>query len=159
MDLTITRENRIICEECWNADNSNADSGNTFLASTKIDDRLSKDNLKLYEVKWVYGGGDSFKYPKIELHVGDVVMTEALGIDITLEGKKYKIFDTDFIVAKVEDKNMNNKEDKNMNNKVELTSNNGKVHAVVEKDAGKELGLDLVSEMQTIIDSEGKAND
>ena len=28
-------------------------------------------------------------------------MTEALGIDIELEGKKYKIFDTDFIVAKV----------------------------------------------------------
>ena len=43
-------------------------------------------------------------------------------------------------------------------NKVELTSNNGKVHAMVEKDAGKELGLDLVSEMQAIIDSEGKAN-
>ena len=46
-----------------------------------------------------------------------------------------------------------------MNNKVELTSNNGKVHAIVEKDAGKELGLDLVSEMQTIIDLEGKVND
>ena len=28
-------------------------------------------------------------------------MTEALGIDITLEGKKYKVFDTDFIVSKV----------------------------------------------------------
>ena len=96
MDLTITRKNRAICEECWNAD-----SGNTFIASTKVDNRLSKDNLKLYEVKWVYGGGDSFKYPKIELHVGDAIMTEALGIDITLEGKKYKIFDVDHIVAKV----------------------------------------------------------
>lgn len=93
MDLTITRENRIICEECWNAD-----SGNTFLASTKIDDRLSKDNLKLYKVKWVKGDG---KFKKISLKVGDVVMTEALGIDITLEGKKYKVFDTDFIVAKL----------------------------------------------------------
>lgn len=97
MDLTITRKNHAICEECWNAD-----SGNTFLASTKVDDRLSKDNLKLYEVKWVYGGGESFKYPKIELHVGDAIMTEALGIDITLEGKKYKIFDVDHIVAKVD---------------------------------------------------------
>ena len=29
-------------------------------------------------------------------------MTEALGIDITLEGKKYKIFDTDHIVSKVD---------------------------------------------------------
>ena len=100
MDLTITRNNRIICEECWNAD-----SGNAFLASTKIDDRLSKDNLKFYKVKWVYGGGESFKYPKIDLHVGDVVVTEALGIDIELEGKKYKVFDTDFIVAKVEGTN------------------------------------------------------
>ena len=142
MDLTITRNNRIICEECWNAD-----SGNAFLASTKIDNRLSKDNLKFYRVKWVHGDG---KFSKISLQPEDVVMTEALGIDIELEGKKYKVFDTDFIVAKVEGKNMNNK--------VELTSNNGKVHAMVEKDAGKELGLDLVSEMQTIIDSEGKAN-
>ena len=102
MDLTITRKNRAICEECWNADSSNADSGNTFLASTKVDDRLSKDNLKLYKVRWVYGGEDSFKYPKIELHVGDTVMTEALGIDMTLEGKKYKIFDVDHIVSKVD---------------------------------------------------------
>ena len=148
MNIEITRENRIICEECWNADDSNADSGNTFLASIKIDNRLSKDNLKLYKVKWMKGDG---KFKKISLKVGDVVMTEALGIDIELEGKKYKIFDTDFIVAKVEDRNMNNK--------VELTSNNGKVHAIVEKDSGKELGLDLVSEMQTIIDSEEKAND
>ncbi len=98
MDLTITRNNRIICEECWNADDSNVDSGNTFLASTKIDNRLSKDNLKLYKIKWVKGDG---KFKKISLKVGDVVMTEALGIDIELEGKKYKIFDTDFIVAKV----------------------------------------------------------
>ena len=101
MDIEITRDNRIICEECWNADNSNADSGNAFLASTKLDDRLSKDNLKLYKVKWVYGGGESFDYPKIGLKVGDAVMTEAVGIDITLEGRKYKIFDVDYIVAKV----------------------------------------------------------
>lgn len=93
MDLTITRENRIICEECWNAD-----SGNTFLASTKIDNRLSKDNLKFYKVKWVYGDGI---YKKISLKPGDVIMTEAVGIDIELDGRKYKIFDTDFIVSKV----------------------------------------------------------
>ena len=94
MNIEITRDNRIICEECWNAD-----SGNTFLASTKIDDRLSKDNLKLYKVKWVKGDG---KFNKISLQLGDVVMTEAVGVDIELEGKKYKIFDTDFIVAKVD---------------------------------------------------------
>ena len=94
MNIEITRDNRIICEECWNAD-----SGNTFLASTKIDDRLSKDNLKLYKVKWVNGDG---KFNKISLQPGDVVMTEAVGVDIELEGKKYKIFDTDFIVAKVD---------------------------------------------------------
>ena len=94
MNLEVTRDNRIICEECWNAD-----SGNTFLASTKIDDRLSKDNLKLYKVKWVNGDG---KFNKISLKPGDVVMTEAVGVDIELEGKKYKIFDTDFIVAKVD---------------------------------------------------------
>lgn len=104
MDIEITRDNRIICEECWNADNgnadiNNADSGNTFLASTKLDDRLSKDNLKLYQVKWVKGDG---QFKKITLQPGDVVMTEALGIDIELEGKQYKIFDTDFIVAKVD---------------------------------------------------------
>ena len=98
MDIEITRDNRIICEECWNADNGNADSGNTFLASTKLDDRLSKDNLKLYKVKWVKGDGE---FNKIHLQPGDVVMTEAVGIDIELEGKQYKIFDTDFIVAKV----------------------------------------------------------
>ena len=97
MNLEITRENRIVCEECGNADGNHG----LFFASIKEDNRLSKDNLKFYKVKWVYGGGDSFKYPKIELHVGDVVMTEALGIDITLEGKKYKIFDTDHIVSKV----------------------------------------------------------
>ena len=94
MNLEVTRDNRIICEECWNAD-----SGNTFLASTKIDNRLSKDNLKLYKVKWVKGDG---KFKKISLKPGDVVMTEAVGVDIELEGKKYKIFDTDFIVAKVD---------------------------------------------------------
>ena len=94
MNIEITRDNRIICVECWNAD-----SGNTFLASTKIDDRLSKDNLKLYKVKWVKGDG---KFNKISLQPGDVVMTEAVGEDIELEGKKYKIFDTDFIVAKVD---------------------------------------------------------
>ena len=94
MNLEVTRDNRIICEECWNAD-----SGNTFLASTKIDDRLSKDNLKLYKVKWVKGDG---KFNKISLQPGDVVMTEAVGVDIELAGKKYKIFDTDFIVAKVD---------------------------------------------------------
>ena len=94
MNLEVTRDNRIICEECWNAD-----SGNTFLASTKIDDRLSKDNLKLYKVKWVKGDG---KFNKISLQPNDVVMTEAVGVDIELEGKKYKEFDTDFIVAKVD---------------------------------------------------------
>ena len=99
MNLEVTRDNRIICEECWNADNSNADSGNAFLASTKIDDRLSKDNLKLYRVKWVKGDG---KFNKISLQPNDVVMTEAVGVDIELEGKKYKIFDTDFIVAKID---------------------------------------------------------
>ena len=93
MNLEVTRDNRIICEECWNAD-----SGNTFLASTKIDDRLSKDNLKLYKVKWVKGDG---KFNKISLQPNDVVMTEAVGVDIELEGKKYKVFDTDFIVSKV----------------------------------------------------------
>jgi hypothetical protein len=30
------------------------------------------------------------------------VITEALGIDIEFEGKKYKIFDVDHIVAKVQ---------------------------------------------------------
>ena len=65
MNLEVTRDNRIICEECWNAD-----SGNTFLASTKIDDRLSKDNLKFYKVKWVNGDG---KFNKISLQPGDVV--------------------------------------------------------------------------------------
>lgn len=97
MDLTITRKNRVICEECWNAD-----FGGLFLGSVKVDNRLSKDNLKLYEVKWVYGGGSSFDYPKIGLKVGDAVMTEALGVDITLEGRKYKIFDVDHIVSKVD---------------------------------------------------------
>ena len=43
---------------------------------------------------------DSFK--KISLKPDDVVMTEAIGIDIELEGKKYKVFDTDFIVSKVD---------------------------------------------------------
>lgn len=97
MNLEITRKNRVICEECWNAD-----FGGLFLGSVKVDNRLSKDNLKLYEVKWVYGGGSSFDYPKIGLKVGDVVMTEALGVDITLEGRKYKIFDVDHIVSKVD---------------------------------------------------------
>ena len=96
MKIEVTRENRIICEECGNADE---DAG-LFLASTKVDNRLSKDNLKFYRVKWVYGYGN---FKKIYLQPGDVVMTEALGIDITLEGKKYKIFDTDFIVSKVKD--------------------------------------------------------
>ena len=95
MDLTITRKNRIICEECGNAD---GDRG-LFFASTKVDDRLSKDNLKFYKVKWVYGDGN---FKKISLKPDDVVMTEAIGIDIELEGKKYKVFDTDFIVSKVD---------------------------------------------------------
>jgi hypothetical protein len=97
MDLTITRKNRIICEECGNADGNRS----LFLASTKIDNRLSKDNLKFYRVKWVYGDGN---FKKISLKPDDVVMTEAIGIDIELEGKKYKIFDTDFIVAKIMEK-------------------------------------------------------
>lgn len=97
MELNITRKNRVICEESGNSDTST----DLFLASTKVDNRLSKDNLKFYKVKWVYGGGQSFKYPKIELKVGDDVMTEAVGVDITLEGKKYKIFDVDYIVAVV----------------------------------------------------------
>jgi co-chaperonin GroES (HSP10) len=96
MDLTVTREKRVICEECGNADGNHG----LFMASDKVDNRLSKDNLKFYKVKWVKGDGN---YPKISLKVGDVVMTEALGIDITLEGKKYKVFDTDFIVAKVDE--------------------------------------------------------
>ena len=53
-------------------------------------------------MKWVYGGGEEFTYPKITLKVGDAVITEAVGIDITLEGKKYKVFDTDHIVSKVD---------------------------------------------------------
>ena len=94
MDLTIARENRIICEECGNADTSTRQ----FLVSTKIDDRLSKDNLKFYRVKWTYGDGN---YPKISLNPGDVVITEAVGIDIAFGGHNYKIFDTDHIVAKM----------------------------------------------------------
>ena len=65
MELEITRENRVICEE-----GGNSDSGTFFLTSTKTDNRLSKDNLKFYVVRWVYGGGRSFKYPKIELSIG-----------------------------------------------------------------------------------------
>ncbi len=95
MDLTITRKNRIICEEC-----GNADQGSFFVASTKVDDRLSKDNLKFYRVRWVHGDGN---FKKISLKPDDIVMTEALGIDIEFEGKKYKVFDTDFIVSKVKD--------------------------------------------------------
>lgn len=133
----------MICEECGNADGNHG----LFLASTKVDNRLSKDNLKFYKVKWVYGDGN---FKKISLKPGDVVVTEALGIDITLEGKKYKIFDTDFIVSKVKDENMNNK--------IELTSKNGKFHAIVEKDSSKELGIDIVSETQAILDSEGNDN-
>ena len=96
MDLTITRKDRIVCEECGNADGS----GGSFHVSTKADNRLSKDNLKFYRVKWVQGDG---KFKKISLEPGDVVMTEAVGIDIELEGKKYKVFDTDFIVSKLKD--------------------------------------------------------
>ena len=91
--LTITRPNRVICEEC-----GNADSAQTFLLSKKIDDRLSKDNLKFYKVRWVKDDGN---YPKISLNPGDVVITEAVGDDITFDGRKYKIFDTDHIVAKM----------------------------------------------------------
>lgn len=87
----------MICEECGNADGNRG----LFLASTKVDDRLSKDNLKFYRVKWVYGGQQECAYPKITLKVGDVVMTEALGEDIEFGGRKYKVFDTDHIVAKV----------------------------------------------------------
>lgn len=94
--IEVTRKNHVICEECWNAD-----SGvKNFVCSTKLDDRLSKDNMKLYEVMWVYGGGNSFQYPKMTLSIGDKVMTEALGIDIEFQGNKYKVFDVDHIVAK-----------------------------------------------------------
>lgn len=94
--IEVTRKNHVICEECWNADSGD----NHFVCSTKLDDRLSKDNMKLYEVKWIYGGGNSFQYPKMTLSIGDKVMTEALGIDIEFQGKKYKVFDVDHIVAK-----------------------------------------------------------
>jgi co-chaperonin GroES (HSP10) len=143
----------VICEECGNADGN----AGLFLASTKVDDRLSKDNLKFYRVKWVYGGKQEYAYPKITLKVGDVVMTEALGIDITLEGKKYKIFDTDFIVSKVKDENMDNK--------IELISDSGKTHAIVENPEDfKKAGIDIIGEMKTImeqqeiLDSEGNDN-
>lgn len=93
--IEITRKNHVICEECGNADSGN----NNFQASTKLDDRLSKDNMKTYEVKWVYGGAEAYGYPKIALQVGDKVITEALGIDIEFKGRKYKVFDVDHIVA------------------------------------------------------------
>lgn len=95
--IEIVKKNHIVCQECGNAD-SNTPS---FFVSNKLDDRLSKDNLKFYKVVSVYGGGQEFSYPKISLKVGDVVMTEAIGIDIEHENQKYKVFDTDFIVAKV----------------------------------------------------------
>ena len=96
--IEVTRKNHVICEECWNAD-----SGiKNFVCSTKLDDRLSKDNLKLYEVKWVYGGAGAYDYPTMSLKIGDRIMTEALGIDIEFQGGKYKVFDVDHIVAKVE---------------------------------------------------------
>ena len=46
-----------------------------------------------------------------------------------------------------------------MNNKIELTSKNGKFHAIVERDFDRELGIDIVSETQAILDSEGNDND
>ena len=52
-------------------------------------------------MKWLYGGKNEYDYPTITLKVDDVVITEALGIDITYEGKDYKVFDTNYIVAKV----------------------------------------------------------
>ena len=97
MGLDITKKNRVICEECGNADGTTA----FFAASNKTDNRLSKDNLKFYKVKWLYGGKNEYDYPTITLKVDDVVITEALGIDITYEGRDYKIFDTNYIVAKV----------------------------------------------------------
>ena len=93
--VEVTRKNHVICEECGNADSGEKH----FIASTKLDDRLSKDNMKFYAVKWVYGGAESYEYPKITLQVGDKVITEALGIDVDFRGKKYKVFDVDHIVA------------------------------------------------------------
>lgn len=96
--MEVTRKNFVICEDIGNAEENTTP---VFLVAGKTDDRLSKDNLKYYKVRWVYGGGESFDYPKISLKVDDVVLTEALGIDITYQGKPYKIFDTEHIVSKV----------------------------------------------------------
>ena len=97
MNLNILQNGRVICEECGNADHNQSQ----FHMSDKVDDRLMKENLKFYKVKWVCGGESEFSYPTIHLKVGDVVITEAVGIDIQIEGRKYKVFDTYYIVAKV----------------------------------------------------------
>lgn len=96
-NLIVTKKNHIICQKCGTADRTS----NLFIVKDKTDDRLSKDNLTFYEVKCVYGGGQSFTYPKMTLNVGDVVITEAVGIDITYEGVEYKVFDVDYIVSTV----------------------------------------------------------
>ena len=95
--LEVTKKNHLICRECGEADRSSF----AFVVKEKTDDRLSKDNFKFYEVMFVYGGGDRFSYPKIDLKVGDVVATEAVGIDIVYNGENLKVFDAEHIVAKI----------------------------------------------------------
>lgn len=96
--MVVVKDNRVICQEAGNADGSQP----LFLAASRKDDRLSKDNLKFYRVVEVQGGGASWKYPKLELSVGDLVLTEAIGIEFKFQGQTYRMFDVDHIVGVLE---------------------------------------------------------
>lgn len=71
-----------------------------FLFGTPEDDRMSADNLHIFEVVQLPEHGiDTSKY--VPMEVGDKVISISTGTDLRLDNKTYKLFELQYITAKI----------------------------------------------------------
>lgn len=77
-------------------------NGSTTLLTlgTPEDDRMSSDNLHIFEVVKLPGKIDTDKY--LDMKVGDRVISISTGSDYKIDGDDYKIFHLQYITAKLD---------------------------------------------------------
>ena len=97
-EIDIVNDNFVLCQDITDEYDF---YGVGFYVEPSEDKRMSKDNLRVFKV--VKLKGKSWSASGFEISIGDKVLSAALGMDILLDGIKYKIHELKYIIAKVED--------------------------------------------------------
>ncbi len=86
----------VLCKDVTEGVNATS----TFLVTSPEDNRMSADNLHIFEVvKLPEKAIDQSKY--LPLEIGDHVISISTGNDLRIDGKDYKMFELKYITAKI----------------------------------------------------------